>query len=69
MDLGRDLAVIVWHECDHRIELTYLDGEADELFATDGVAARLAANAGLVSLPGADHTRRWVRHMKRRGWR
>lgn len=61
MDVGPELAVVVWHARDHRIELTYFNHEPDSLFATEGVAERLAAEAGLQSLPTGDGTHRWVR--------
>ena len=61
MDVGPELAVVVWHARDHRIELTYLDHEPDQLYAAEGVAAALAARAGLRPLTTSDGTQRWVR--------
>jgi len=61
MDMGPDLAVVVWHARDHRIELTYLDHEPEQLVAAEGVAAALAARAGLRTMPTSDGTHRWVR--------
>jgi hypothetical protein len=59
--VNRDLAVIVWDEKTHWLDLTYFEGEPDSLIASESVAAILAADAGLTAVPGADGTRRWVR--------
>lgn len=61
MKLNRDLAVVVWHEDSHEVQLTYFEGAPDQLICSESVAKALARAAGLSAVPTTDGTRRWAR--------
>jgi len=54
-----EIASVVWHEVDHRIEVTYLEGEPDHLQGDEVVITAMVENEGLRSVPSPDHVRRW----------
>jgi hypothetical protein len=56
-----EIASVVWHEVDHRIEVAYLEGEPDFLQGDELVITQMAENEGLRSVPAPDHVRRWER--------
>jgi hypothetical protein len=56
-----EIASVVWHEVDHRIEVAYLEGDPDFLQGDELVITQMAENEGLRSVPAPAHVRRWER--------
>jgi hypothetical protein len=57
----REIVSIIWHQQGDQVDLVYLEGESDRLVGAQDVVAELARSAGLVSVPSASGTIRWVR--------
>ena len=53
---------VFWYEKRDCMVVTYRDGEADRLPATEPAAARLAEDAGLVLVPTRPGIVRWARN-------
>jgi hypothetical protein len=52
---------VIWHQGGHDIEVIYVAAESEHLFGSLKVAALVARDAGLQSVPAPVGTRRWVR--------
>ena len=57
----REIISIIWHQQGDQVDLVYLAGESDRLVGAQDVVAELARSVGLVSVPSASGTIRWVR--------
>lgn len=57
----REIISIIWHQQGDQVDLVYLEGESDRLVGAQQVVAELAQSVGLVSVPSASGTIRWVR--------
>ena len=53
---------VFWYQRRDCMVVTYRDGEADRLAATESVAASLAVDAGLVLVPTRPGVVRWARN-------
>jgi hypothetical protein len=60
-DVSREIACVIWHQQGHYIEVIYAAAESEHLFGSLKVAALIARDAGLGSVPAPVDTRRWVR--------
>lgn len=57
----REIVSIIWHERGDQVDLVYIEGESDRLVGARDVVAELARSVGLISVPSASGTIRWVR--------
>lgn len=59
--LKGEIASVVWHQQEHRIEVNYVDGDTDYMEGDELVISNMADNEGLWLTLTLDDTRRWVR--------
>jgi len=57
----REIVSIIWHQRGDQVDLVYIEGESDRLVGAHDVVAELARSVGLISVPSASGTIRWVR--------
>lgn len=56
----REIASVVWDRRNHHIEVIYIGRDPEHFFGSEDVAAALANDAGLKSVPTPEGIRRWV---------
>jgi hypothetical protein len=56
-----EIIEIVWRQVDHHIEVFYASGDSSLLVSSHEVAAKLAADVGLILVPSRDLTVRWCK--------
>jgi hypothetical protein len=59
--IEREIIGVVWHEAGELLFLIYGEGEPERLVSTEAVAARLAADVGLLVEVRSHGAVRWTR--------